>query len=73
MKQRTKLSQQQQHAEAQQTQPQAGQEFASAEELLRFDAAQTAVPPEIGEKLKRSAASIPPTPRRPWWKNLLGQ
>jgi hypothetical protein len=70
MKQRTKLSQQQ-HAEAHQTQKQAGQEFASAEELLRFDAAQTAVPPQIGEKLKHSAAHLAP-PKPNWLKRIFG-
>jgi hypothetical protein len=70
MKQQSKLSrEQQQHAEVHQTQKQAGQEFASAEELLRFDAAQTAVPPQIGEKLKRSAAKIEP-PKAGWFKRL---
>ena len=72
MKQRTKLSQEQQHAETHQTKSQAGQEFATAEELLRHDAAQTAVPPQIAERLKRSAQNAAPAPR-PWWKNLLGQ
>ncbi len=77
MKHRSKLSPEQQHLEQQsaahQTQPQAGQEFATAEELLRFDAAQTAVPPQLAERLKQSAGQLPPPPRRSWWKNLLGQ
>jgi nucleosome binding factor SPN SPT16 subunit len=77
MKHRSKLSPEQQQSEQQaaahQTQHQAGQEFATAEELLRFDAAQTAVPPQIAERLKQSAAQLPPPPRRSWWKNLLGQ
>jgi hypothetical protein len=77
MKQQSKLSQEQQHAEqlaaAHTTRQQAGQEFASAEELLRFDAKQIAVPPQIAERLKQSAGNLPPPPRRSWWKNLLGQ
>lgn len=76
MKHHSKLSQAQQHTEQQagahETRQQAGQEFAGADELLRFDAAQTAVPPQIAERLKQSAASLP-TPRRSWWKTLLGQ
>ncbi len=76
MKHRSKLSQEQQHTEQQtgahETRQSAGQEFASADELLRYDAAQTAVPPQIAERLKQSAAGLPP-PRRAWWKNLLGQ
>lgn len=73
MKQQTKLSQEQQAAAAHQSQQQTGQEFASAEELLRFDAMQTTVPPQIAQRLKRSAGADAPATRRPWWKNLLGQ
>jgi hypothetical protein len=73
MKQHTKLSQESQHAETHQTKSQAGQEFAGAEELLRHDAAQTTVPPQIAERLKRSAQNAAPAQPRPWWKNLFGQ
>lgn len=77
MKQQSKLSQQQQHAEQQtgahETQQQAAQEFAGAEELLRFDAANTAVPKEIEQRLKLSAGGLPPAPRRSWWRNLFGK
>jgi hypothetical protein len=45
-------------------------EFQTAEELLRHDAAQTAVPPEIARRLSQSIAQSPP-PRRPWWRKLL--
>jgi len=73
MKPHAKLSQEQAHTEQQagahEARQQTGQEFARADELLRFDAAQTAVPPQIGERLKQSATSLPPL-RRPWWKNL---
>ena len=62
--------QQQQVSETQSRQT-AGREFSSVEELLRFDAAQTAVPPEIARRLQKSAANMPP-PARPWWKNLFG-
>jgi len=73
MKHQTKLSQEQQSAAAHQSQQQAGREFASSEELLRFDAAQTVVPPQIAQRLKRSAGEDAPATRRPRWKNLLGQ
>ena len=75
MKQHTKLSSEQAHVETHSTQAQAGREFADAEELLRFDAAQTVVPPMIAERLKQSAGTIlpPSAPPRAWWKNLLGQ
>lgn len=69
MKHQSKLSQQQ-HAEAHQTQQPAGQEFASAEELLRFDAAQTAVPPHVAEKLKRTTSQAAPPPKTGWFKRL---
>jgi hypothetical protein len=79
MKPQSKLSQQQQQeqvqtgAHAQETRQQAGQEFASAEELLRFDAAQTPVPPEIAQRLMQSTGNAAPPARRSWWRNLLGQ
>ena len=73
MKQRSKLSQEQQQAAAHQSQQPAGQEFAGADELLRFDAAQTAVPPQIGEKLKRSTSQTAPPPRTGWLKRIFGR
>ena len=48
-----------------------GLEFQNAEELLRHDAAQTTVPPQIARRLGQSLAQLPP-PRRPWWRRLLG-
>jgi len=75
MKHRIKLSQeqQQQHAAENQTQSQAAQEFASAEELLRYDAAHTTVPPAIAQRLHKSTRQSSATPRpRSWWRNLLG-
>lgn len=72
MKQQTKLSQKQEHIEEQQTQTNLTKEFASAEELLRFDAAQTAVPPEIAQRLQKNSADIHPPQLRSWWKNLFG-
>jgi len=44
-------------------------EFQSVEELLRHDAAQTAVPPEIARRLSQSIAQS--RSRRPWWRKLL--
>jgi hypothetical protein len=73
MKQQTKLSQEHQSAETRHSQAQGGKEFSSAEELLRFDAAQTPVPTGIAQKLKRSAQNVAPAQPRPWWKNLFGQ
>ena len=50
---------------------QGGHEFANADELLRFDAEHTIIPPDIAQRLQQSSANIPP-PRKPWWRNLLG-
>jgi hypothetical protein len=44
-------------------------EFQSVEELLRHDAAQTAVPPAIARRLSQSIAQAAP-PRRPWWRKF---
>ena len=71
MKHRSKFSQDQQHVETHQTQP-AGHEFATAEELLRFDAGQTNVPPEIAERLKRNTAAAMPPPSSGWLKRIFG-
>jgi hypothetical protein len=62
---------QEQAAAAEQTAANSGAlEFQSPEELLRHDAAQTAVPPEIARRLGKSIAE-PAPPRRPWWRKLL--
>lgn len=61
------LAQQPLHA----TQHQAGHEFASVEEMLRHDHAQTEVPPVVAERLKDSIAQEP-KPSRPWWRRWFG-
>ena len=74
MKQQTKLSeeqQQQQHAAEQQTQKQSAREFANAEEMLRYDAAHTPVPPVIAQRLQKSPGNLP-QPKAAWWKRWLG-
>jgi hypothetical protein len=73
MKHQTKLSQeqQQQHAAEQQTQQQSAREFANAEEMLRYDAAHTIVPPGIAQRLKKSTGDLP-GPKTTWWKRLFG-
>ena len=71
MKQQSKLSQeQQQHAAEQQTQQPAAREFANAEELLRYDAEHTPVPPAIAQRLQKSTSELPPL-KLAWWKRLL--
>ena len=71
MKQHSKLTsgQQQEHAVEQQTQSQPAREFASAEEMLRHDAANTPVPPGIAQRLAKSAGGIS-GPKRSWWRRL---
>ena len=72
MKQQSKLSQeQQQHAAELQTQQPAAREFANAEEMLRYDAAHTPVPPAIAQRLQKSTSELPP-PKLAWWKRLFG-
>lgn len=69
MKQHSKLDQKQEQVVEQQTQQQAAREFENSDELLRFDAAQTTVPPEIAERLKRTTRSVSP-PKAGWFKRL---
>ena len=74
MKQQTKLSEEQQSRQVgteQQTQQPAAKEFATAEELLRYDAEHTPVPPAIAERLKKSTGKLP-QPKPAWWKRWLG-
>jgi hypothetical protein len=73
MKHQTKLSQEQQkqHANEHQTQQPAAREFANADELLRYDAAHTPVPPEIAQRLQKSTGNLP-GPKPAWWKRLFG-
>ena len=75
MKRETKLVQKElQEQEAhlgQASQP--NHEFATVEDLLRFDAAKTEVPPAIARRLAASAqaASNPTVPGpRPWWQRF---
>lgn len=77
MKHRTKLSQEQQQSRqvgtGHQTQQQAAREFANAEELLRYDAAHTTVPPAIAKRLQKSTGQTGAPPPRSWWRKLLGE
>jgi hypothetical protein len=73
MKQQTKLNKRQETAAEQQSVSKAGREFSSSDELLRFDASQTSVPPEIKRRLQESTSEIQPPASRSWWKNLFGR
>jgi len=69
MKQQKKFEsqEQQQVSETRSQQKTSAREFASVEELLRYDAKQTPVPPEIAQRLGRSLQSEP-RPARSWWR-----
>jgi hypothetical protein len=72
MKQQSKLTQeQQQQAAEHQAQQPAAREFASAEEMLRYDAEHTPVPLDIAQRLQKSSAGLA-GPKTPWWKRWLG-
>ncbi len=50
----------------------AAHEFATAEEMLRADAAQTPVPPAVKTRLAESVQKeAPPEKPRSWWKRLI--
>ena len=53
-------------------QSQQAREFATPEELLRFDAGQTPVPPAVEARLRQSLATEP-APKRNWWRRLFGR
>jgi hypothetical protein len=68
MKFEKKFSQQEQQVSESQTQAsQTIREFALPEDVLRFDAKQTAVPAAVAERLSRSLQRNPPA-ARPWWR-----
>ena len=73
MKQQSKLNseQQQQHAAEHQTRAQPAREFSTPEEMLRYDAANTTVPPAVAQRLQQSIGPLPP-PNRSWWRRLFG-
>jgi hypothetical protein len=74
MKPHSKFSQQQeqQAASAQQTNSESVREFASPEEVLRYDAAQISVPPAVAQRLQTSLHSTS-APALSWWRKLLGR
>ena len=46
-----------------------GKEFATVEELLRYDSEQNPVPPEVAERLGRTLANEPKQ-EKPWYKRI---
>jgi len=74
MKRHHKLSHQQENQTASEhhhSASQSAQEFANADEVLRYDAAQTDVPPDVARQLQKSLSSSPV--KSSWWKNLFGK
>lgn len=65
-------SQEQQQASEVQSQQTTIREFTSVEELLRYDAQQTSVPPAIAERLNQSLQNQP-QPARSWWRRWFGK
>lgn len=75
MKHRAKLNSDEQHQQqAHELKAQAAQprEFATAEEVLRYDAAQTSVPTAVADRLEQSTRDLPP-PVHPWWRRWFGR
>ncbi|HEX5220895.1 MAG TPA: hypothetical protein VFZ59_15100 [Verrucomicrobiae bacterium] len=54
---------------AKSTRENVAREFATTDELLRHDAAQTEVPPVIAERLSKSIEGLP-GPARSWWQRI---
>lgn len=73
MRHEKKFSQQEQAAETHLQSQAHGtiREFASPEEMLRFDARQTQVPPEIAQRLSKSTDAEPVSDRT-WWRRFFG-
>jgi len=68
-----KLQQQQKQEAVEQTgQLQTEREFASVEEMLRDDAAQTSPPPRLAHRVAESIAKEP-RPERSWWQRLFSR
>ena len=72
MKYEKKLISSEQQEQVSDTQLQSSQtihEFATPEDVLRFDAKHTAVPEGIAQRLGHSSHRLPPV-SQPWWKRL---
>lgn len=63
--------QQREQLVAKSTQETTAREFATTEELLRHDAAQTLVPPAVADRLAQSLRNEP-KPERSWWRRMFG-
>jgi hypothetical protein len=66
---REKTSEQQELQSASQSVKKVQQEFSSVDEMLRHDAAGTAPPDRIVERLRETLARHP-LPSAPWWRRI---
>jgi hypothetical protein len=76
MKSQSKLGskEHEQQAAEQQAGQTAAKEFGTVEELLKYDAQQTEVPPKVAERLEESVRKEPAGPApRSWWRRFFGQ
>jgi hypothetical protein len=73
MKRHTRLNQQKEEniVHQEKGREQTAVEFANAETMLRYDAAQTVVPPALAERLRHSVENEPKPPLC-WWRRLFG-
>lgn len=71
MKRQTKLTSQEQQQELSEVKSQqtSAREFGSVEELLRYDAKQTSVPPAVADRLQTSISQTP-KPAPSWWQRF---
>jgi len=73
MKHQNKFNHQEQEQQSEHTaQQSSAMEFATVEEMLRVDAAQTVTPPGIASRLRESLDDSPQA-QRPWWRKILGK
>lgn len=69
LRQRQDAEQEQATAQFQETNQAQVKEFASVDDLLRYDSEQNPVPPEVADRLGRSLQNEP-KPEQPWYKRL---
>jgi len=71
MNSESKLRQKEEQIQTEESrQAQTSTEFATAEELLRHDLAQTEVPGVVGDRLNESIAKEP-KPAKAWWRRFV--
>ena len=71
MKQKSHLRQQEEQAAQVHSQTQEnGREFASVEEMLRFDASRQTPPARLADRVKESVENEPPAPPLSFWQRI---